>query len=359
MASKYSGVSNDRGRCRVRWTNPYTKKRESQTLDLPYTAVGQLEAFRILQQLKHEQLLEDLAPQQIENSGPVPTFFQMAELMMNITTIKKSSRRIVKSHLNRFWIPAYHDRRIDQIQRKDIKRDFAQVQREYSAKYGRDVLSAGSTVFDVAIDEEWIDQNPVLAISKRVKVPKKVIDPFTFDERDQLLEHITTDRERLFYTLRFFNGMRPGEVIALRHSDIRSGKIHITRNMYRGEVSPPKGNAERVIPVHPEVAKLLKKTTRHFKNGHLVLMDDGTPYNDPNHFSDVLVAAMSELGMRYRSPYNARHTTASMMLHAQMTPSRCAEYLGHSLEMFFRKYASMIEDAQGSKSDEEKFAKAK
>ena len=47
---------------------------------------------------------------------------------------------------------------------------------------------------------------------------------------------------------------------------------------------------------------------------------------------------MKALGIRYRPPYNTRHTYATMMLMAGMTPAFCAKQLGHSVDIFLRTH---------------------
>jgi integrase len=60
--------------------------------------------------------------------------------------------------------------------------------------------------------------------------------------------------------------------------------------------------------------------------------------------------ALTRLGIRYRSPYETRHTYATMMLMAGMTPAFCAKQLGHSVEMFLRTYSKWID---GGRNDVE------
>jgi len=52
--------------------------------------------------------------------------------------------------------------------------------------------------------------------------------------------------------------------------------------------------------------------------------------------------------MRYRPPFNTRHTYATMVLMASMTPAFCARQLGHSVEMFLRTYAKWIDGDQNA-----------
>ncbi|BAN25861.1 site-specific integrase [Caballeronia insecticola] len=55
---------------------------------------------------------------------------------------------------------------------------------------------------------------------------------------------------------------------------------------------------------------------------------------------------LKRLGIRYRRPYNMRHSYATSMLMAGMTPAFCARQLGHTVEMFLRTYAKWIDGSQ-------------
>jgi integrase len=57
---------------------------------------------------------------------------------------------------------------------------------------------------------------------------------------------------------------------------------------------------------------------------------------------------LKRLGIRYRRPYNMRHTYATAMLMAGMAPAFCAKQLGHSVEVFLGTYAKWID---GSHND--------
>ncbi|RZT92559.1 hypothetical protein EV670_3537 [Rivibacter subsaxonicus] len=54
---------------------------------------------------------------------------------------------------------------------------------------------------------------------------------------------------------------------------------------------------------------------------------------------------MKRLGIRYRRPYNMRHTYATMMLMAGMAPAFCAGQMGHSVEVFLGTYAKWLPGA--------------
>jgi integrase len=65
-------------------------------------------------------------------------------------------------------------------------------------------------------------------------------------------------------------------------------------------------------------------------------------FNDPRYWTPTL----KRLGIRYRRPYNMRHTYATIMRMAEMSHSFCAKQLGHSTEMFQRTYSKWIDGQQ-------------
>lgn len=52
--------------------------------------------------------------------------------------------------------------------------------------------------------------------------------------------------------------------------------------------------------------------------------------------------ALDELGIRYRPPYNCRHTYATICLMSNMNPAFIAQQLGHSVQMLLSTYARWL-----------------
>jgi integrase len=70
-----------------------------------------------------------------------------------------------------------------------------------------------------------------------------------------------------------------------------------------------------------------------------------------------LVPTLKRLRMRHKRAYDTRATCATIMLMGSMDPAYCAGQLGHSVAVFFAKYAKWI---NGKRNDEQraKFNKA-
>ncbi len=73
----------------------------------------------------------------------------------------------------------------------------------------------------------------------------------------------------------------------------------------------------------------------------------GEIWHDEDSFRRTYwVPLLKRLGMRYRRPYNMRHSYATAMLMAGMTPAFCAKQLGHSVEMFLTTYSKWVDGSQ-------------
>lgn len=92
-------------------------------------------------------------------------------------------------------------------------------------------------------------------------------------------------------------------------------------------------------------AALTRQKKRTYLAGGNVWLNTrtGEPFTDEKQYNvQTWKPALKALGIRYRRPYNTRHTFATIMLMAGMTPAYCASQLGHSIEMFLTTYARWI-----------------
>lgn len=100
------------------------------------------------------------------------------------------------------------------------------------------------------LSQTWNKPNP-FALTKREKEPRRKYELLTLSELYKVQLHLRPDRLRLFRCALHL-GMRPGELIGLRISDIDfpNNVIHIARSRERDET---KTGEPRDIPLHPAV----------------------------------------------------------------------------------------------------------
>jgi len=337
-----TGVSNRRGKCEIWWMEG--KRRCYETLPIKYTATGVAQARRI-----RSMRMDDFAtrPHAGKPEGSSPTFGKLAQTRLDILQRNKpSSRKSVKSRLNNYWMPYFANWPITQIHYGDVQDMMRGVYKKHlSPKTQKEILSDGGSVFELAIKDRWITENPCSLINKEIKKESKEPDPFTKEEMDVLLAALS-ENHRMFYLIRYWCGLRPGEAIALRWQDYKDGMFHVRHNRVYGVDGTTKTNSERVVPVHPIVAKALSQATRVLHSDHIINTEKGKPFTSSNNPSRALVRAMKKTGVRYRDPYNVRHSCACRMIEAGMKSGYCAKVLGHSLATFLKVYARFLDVEQ-------------
>jgi integrase len=128
-----------------------------------------------------------------------------------------------------------------------------------------------SRAFNLSIREgRWKGANPISAVKKR-KVPKYVADFLRADEVPRLLA-ATSRKYRPLFACAIYTGMRQGELVALRKSDVDLDSGMITVRRSHGRETTKGGHAD-VIPIHSELQPYLEEAIR-LSPSQIVFPDD-------------------------------------------------------------------------------------
>lgn len=130
-------------------------------------------------------------------------------------------------------------------------------------------------------------------------------------------------------------GLRTGELIALRWSDIDwdGDNIYIQRSLSRGHMKLPKFDKKRWVKLLPSARKALDEQRRLTGSGPGFVFTN--PYTNKMWANESKICsrfkkAVELAGVTYRRPYNCRHTYASVMLSSGENPLYVAEQMGHA-----------------------------
>ena len=66
----------------------------------------------------------------------------------------------------------------------------------------------------------------------------------------------------------------------------------------------------------------------------------------------AVAPTIKRLGIRYRKPYQCRHTNATMRLMAGQRLGYAAQQMGHTVDMFVHTYTRWINDGHSSLEDQ-------
>ncbi|WOI75545.1 site-specific integrase [Pseudomonas aeruginosa] len=187
--------------------------------------------------------------------------------------------------------------------------------------------------------------SPYLNI-KSLKVPKTDVEPFTLDEVLQILGAVREDF-RNYYTVRFFTGMRTGEVDGLQWKfvDFQRRQILIRETWVGGRLDYTKNDgSQREIDMSEPVYQALIGQREKTGSGQFVFCTrEGTPHAYRNINDRVWYPLLRHLGLRRRRPYQTRHTAATLWLAAGENPEWIARQMGHTTtEMLFRVYSRYV-----------------
>jgi len=166
--------------------------------------------------------------------------------------------------INNKWVrPLWATRELASIARLDVHRlIFEELPGSLSPYTRRNILKAVRKILQMAVDDGYLERNPCNGVTVRVaEVEQKVL---TRSEIEILLEK-AKEFEHPFYPVWFFalqTGMRSGEMIALKWSDIdlERGLISVTKQWSnKNGFTEPKSRRNRMVPISDDLALFLKE----------------------------------------------------------------------------------------------------
>lgn len=283
------------------------------------------------------------------------TFLEVAEEMLRYkaTKIKQSSVDALTSKLNSHWsllFPMY----IDEIKLSDIRHVEKKIE-GIKPKTLKNSISAMKAVFIYAMDEDLIDIDPSVKI-KPPKVQKPKIDSFSKDEKEAVLKAMD-EKFRLFYLFMFDSGMRTGEVQGLKFTDIQGDYVHVERNIYRGTPTSTKTHQTRKVLMSPRLIEAVEAWKPNRFKSEWIFSPRGSklPYATDRTPTMRFKEACEKAEVRYRRPYFARHTYATLALRAGVKPIVVANQIGDLLETMQRNYADVMAELDNRSELEKAF----
>lgn len=290
-----------------------------------------------------------------EEAGNTPLFREFAETWFVEKEVewRKSHRISTRADLDKVLIPRFGDRAVGQITKADIlgfRAELAKVTARgkttaLSARRINKVFGPLRQILNEAADR--FDFRTPFHNIKQLKFRKTDIKPFSLEEVRQILNTVRPDFKP-YYTVRFFTGMRTGEVDGLKwkYVDFERRLILVRETVVNGEEEYTKNDgSQRDIQMSQAVYDALKeqeKSTRHLSQ-YVFCNTLGKPLDHKNVTNRVWYPLLRHLGLEKRRPYQSRHTAATLWLAAGENPEWIARQMGHTTtEMLFRVYSRFV-----------------
>ncbi len=234
--------------------------------------------------------------------------------------------------------------------------------------------------FEYAVDADYLDRSPYRTskVNKKNIVPtrKKPNDKeiFTIEEQALITANMKCSAQKhntylipWIVLLDFETGLRIGEVLALKESDIKDGKIHVQRQLtkkhniqeidhiktigWRISEYTKSNCGDREVPLTDNAIYYLK----HIKDIHKRAgnqYEDYLFYNPDKVITEhaveaALKRACSAVGIEEKSPHRIRKTYASRLYDRGVAVSDISKLLGHADETTtWRHYIFSVDDTE-------------
>lgn len=262
-------------------------------------------------------------------------------------------RRVLKAH----WYAWFGDHFVYDVVPSDVASRMGAL--PGSRKTHNNVLDPGRQIFELARADGVIKANPCEGIAF-LELPDPEPDPYEMEEVELILDRIGErwgPEMRDYFEFAFFSGLRPSEQIEMRWDadvDLRAHRTRIQRARVENTVKDTKTYYNRTLEHHSRAhAALERQFERTGLAGKYVWVSPfsgngrkrGEPWLDEHRQGEMFRVVVKLLKIRPRPAKNTRHTYATFLLMAGAKPSWAADQLGHSLDMFLRRYAKWIPGA--------------
>lgn len=276
--------------------------------------------------------------------------------------------------LDLYIIPALGDRDIKSLAWADVKNLIVEKQRDgyilkregkgirkaYSANTLRLIRATLSTVLSEAAEEGIIVTNPLIGQRQRrrgMKPPSVEVSVLSWEQKaafeSKIINMLSEGRLPQSYAnillLMLHTGLRPSEARALKLGDIDflTKRLHVERAATDdGGIKGTKTGESRWVDLGEQTVERIRNhitwieaeaIARGKESEWLFPSETGTILDD-RHIARAMRKVMGEAGLPSFSPYDLRHTFASLLLSAGVPLLYVAQQLGHAKPTITLKY---------------------
>lgn len=253
-------------------------------------------------------------------------------------TLKKSTLRGYREIIEQQLIPNLGHYHLKELRRKHVRDWVSSL--EASNKRIANLISPLRAALQEAVQDDLLDRNPLEGWRYRKQEPPKpsTVDPFTPEEQVAILDELEGQGRNLIQ-FAFWTGLRTSELIALNWSDIDfvretiSVNKAVTKDSVEPESTKTRAGTREVALLKPAADALRNQWVYTGEAADRIFHNPKTnqPWSGDRQIRRGLWSpALKRAGVRYRYPYQTRHTYASMMLSAGEPLAWVSHQMGHS-----------------------------
>jgi integrase len=284
-----------------------------------------------------------------------PLFKDFAETWFNEAAVswRKSYRITQSGALEKYINPYFGEKVVGSITKADVL-DFRATLTKVTTRKSQSTLSNRRInavmkplrqILNEAADR--FEFNSSFRHIKPLKMKRSDVFPFSLEEVQRILVNCRSDY-RSYFTVRFFTGMRTGEVHGLKwkYIDWERRLILVREAIVLNDEDELKTDGSlRDIQMSQLVVDALKSQFEVTGKTSEYVFCNRTcqPVDNQNFLNRIWAPLLRNLGLAHRRAYQTRHTAATLWLASGEAPEWIARQLGHTTtEMLFRVYSRYV-----------------
>lgn len=302
-------------------------------------------AEQVAQKIRARLALKDFGLM-VQTKIKAPTFKEAARLWLaEPQNWRESTRETYIFNLEKHVFPKLGKDPINTLTRKKLKAFFAGlINTGMSPNTVALIRAPIQGVMRLALDEEWIEFNPVQNIAIKNRRSQTRVQPLTDHQADHLLAQARVFMDGYYYPhllCSIRTGVRLGELQALTWTDVDHDAriLDINRSIRKGRTTTPKNHRTRRVDITPHLAGTLKshQTARKkaaLKGGYQfpdhIFANRKGKILDRETYKNALNRCLQGAGLSHIRIHDLRHTYATIRLLRGHNIGDVSYQLGHS-----------------------------
>ncbi len=285
--------------------------------------------------------IEELTEKKVfKRPTQIPVFQDVAKQWLDVraANIRHTTLDQYRGHIDNHLNPFFENIKTNEISLELVERFITQCANQgMSANTMRKVLTTLGSIMSYAAHPKrcYASYNPVRYAENRPKLVKKEADMATPDEVLAIIDLMENPRDRLIVRTMAICGLRAGETLGLRWTDIQweDTQIFVRQTYNHGRFYDPKSEkSKRKIDVPQRLLDELKKWKELGSETEGLIFSNrkGGPIDETNWLRQVWHPAREQAKVRHLTPKSMRHLNGSFLLDQGEDVGYVQDHLGHS-----------------------------